>query len=372
MLRVMKLRGSVLVIVLVTLMFATLALVAFVEKASVDLLVDLRESSALRLRQQAYSALEVTFSVLEEFRQVDGGLRSPAEGWNDPLAFAGWAPMEGCTAEVSFEDESGKISLAHIEPATLIELFKSWELSQSDSEKLTDALLSWMKKDYVPSSSFTPDYDRSTLPYAAPIRPLRSFSELAAIEFAREVFYDKEGRPNDLWRRFAAAFSLYDFKQTNLNAARPDALAALGTYDQSQQRILGDYVTGAGTFAQQGPGFFKNTSDAASILGVKNVPAGFGTDVRALRINITLHQGSSQFRLTAVIAPPNGATTVQAAPLPTNSSASVTSDPAKSGTAKAPPAPTTEAPKKLNYPFTLLEIRENIEIPPVPAPPPQA
>jgi general secretion pathway protein K len=372
-----KVRGSVLIIVLVTLLFTGFALVVFVEKASVDLLVELRESSARRLRQQAYSALEVTLAVLEDFRQVDGGLRSPAEGWNDPLAFAGWSPSEGCTAEVTFDDESGKISLAHVEAASLIELFKSWEFSQSDSERLTDALLTWMRKDYVPTTSFSPDYDRVTLPYVVPQRALRSFSELAAIEYAREVFYDKEGRPNDLWRRFADTFSLFDFKQSNLNAARPDVLTALGAYDQFQQKQLGEYLSGTGSYAQRGPGFFQTTADAAGLLGTKAMPAGFGTDIRALRINITIHQGRAQFRLTAVIAPPSGATTVQPMVLPvdpattTGASQSATAT-ATNPTGAAPGATTTTGDKKLNYPFTLLEIRENVEIPPTPAPPPQA
>ena len=58
------------VIVLVTLLFTTIALVAFVEKASDDLLVEAREAASRRLRQEAYSALEVTLCVLEEFRQT--------------------------------------------------------------------------------------------------------------------------------------------------------------------------------------------------------------------------------------------------------------------------------------------------------------
>lgn len=366
-----RFRGSVLIVVIVTLMFTGYALVTFVEKASVDLLVESREASARRLRQQACSALEVTLAVLQDFSLVDGGLRSPAEGWNDPLAFAGWSPAEGCTAEVNFEDESGKISLAHADAATLTELFKSWDFAQTDAEKLTDGLLSWMQKDYVPTSSFSPDYDRVTLPYAEPLRSLRSFSELAAIEYARDVFYDKEGHPNDLWRRFAATFSLFDFKQTNLNAANPDALRALGAYDTAQQRQLTDYLTGSGSYAHQGPGFFQNTSDAASLLGAQAMPASFGTVIRALRVNITIRQGRSQFRLTAVIAPSGGATTVIATAAPATQPASSAANQPATAKAAAPVA-TPAGDKKLNYPFTLLEIRENAEIPPSPAPPPQA
>ena len=120
--------------------------------------------------------------MLQNFRTVDGSLRSPAEGWSDPLGFASWAPAEGHTVDVEFEDESGKIPLPRVDAVQLTALFTAWEMSASDAERLTDALLNWMKKDYV--GTVTPDYDQATIPYAVPARSLRSFSELAAIDVA--------------------------------------------------------------------------------------------------------------------------------------------------------------------------------------------
>src|SRR3954471_22176049 len=87
-------RGSVLVIVMVTLLFAAFALIAFMERANVDLIVDQREALTRRLRMEAYSALEGTLGVLNDFREVNQGLHSPAEGWGDPLAFANYTPTE--------------------------------------------------------------------------------------------------------------------------------------------------------------------------------------------------------------------------------------------------------------------------------------
>ena len=78
-------RATVLVIVLVTLLFATTALLLFIEKASTDLIVHVRDSDRVRLRQEAYSALETTLAVLVDFQEVLGGLHSPAEGWAEPL-----------------------------------------------------------------------------------------------------------------------------------------------------------------------------------------------------------------------------------------------------------------------------------------------
>jgi type II secretory pathway component PulK len=191
-------RGSVILIVLITIMFAAVALTLFIEKASTDLLVDAREADAVRLRMEAYSALETTLGVLEDFRLVIGALHNPAEGWGDPLRFANYVPASGRTIEVQFEDESAKISLPQVKDSTMIEVFKSWGLNQQDAQKLTDALMGWMKKEHVSSGAGSPrpeDYDRGELPFAPPDRSLRSFSELASIDYARTVFFDEAGEP---------------------------------------------------------------------------------------------------------------------------------------------------------------------------------
>ena len=353
-----------LVIVLVTLMFTTIALVAFVEKASDDLLVEAREAAGRRLRQEAYSALEVTLGVLEDFRLVNGGLRSPAEGWADPLAFANWEPSEGRTVEVSFEDESGKLSLPHVELTTLVSLFQGWGLLQADAERLADALLGWMKKEHVSSSARLPEYDRASLPYGPPLRSLRSYSELAAIDYAREMFYDENGLPNELWHRFVQAISLYDFKETNLNGLSGNLLNDLGLIDDSQQRQFEDFRSGTGTHARTGPGFFESPADAASVLGAQAALTGYGTQISALRVILTVREGQTNFRLSVVVAPSGGATAVQEVAVSTRLTEAETpaAQPKKPGNGENP-----AGTKKLNYPFTLLEIRENAEISPVSA-----
>jgi len=146
----MKSRGSILVIIMITLVFTAAALVAFLEKASTDLLVDARTVTNDRLRVDAYSALEVTLAVLQDFNTADHGLRSPNEGWGSPLDWAGWSsPTDGHTVEVAFEDESGKIPLIRIGSADLLAMFENWNLSQNDAQHLADVLLSWMHQNYI-------------------------------------------------------------------------------------------------------------------------------------------------------------------------------------------------------------------------------
>jgi hypothetical protein len=374
-------RGSVMVIVMITLLFAVFALIAFMEKASVDLLVDQREALTRRLRMEAYSALEVTLGVLVDFREAYQGLHSPSEGWNDPLAFAGYVPTEDRKVEIAFEDESGKISLPRANAMMLTNLFLNWGIVKLDAESLTDALLGWMHRNHVYTTSMSVDYDNGPIPYETPGRSLRSYHELAAIEKIRETFYDKEGRPNDYWRRFVDSVSLLDFAKPNINGAKPDTLAALGQFDQTQQQNLGDYLKGAGTYQTQGPQYFRSPNDAQRIAGPTGDTGAFATTISALRIIVTVRDGRTEYKLAAVIASPGGATTVQTTATATRTQTSgaaaktaAQQQQNRPNPAQANPRPAgnnaqqNPAARNLKYPFTLLEIRENDEIPPPPAP----
>ena len=367
--------GSVILLVLMTLLLTAFALTKYLEKTTVDLLADARDVRAERLRVEAYSALETTLAVLQEFRTVDGGLYSPTEGWGTPLDFAGYAPPEGLVVEAAIEDESGKIPLPHADFQTLRDLFLLFDLKQSDAERLADALLVWMQQGYEPVDSFSAratDYERAALPHDPPARSLHSFAELASIQFARDLFYDDQGRPNDLWRRFADSVSLYDFTQPNLNGARDTTLAALGRYDAASIKMIADYLGGLGSYSRHGPAFFRTSQDVAGLVGQAAMSSRLGTQVRCLRITVTVREGSTSFRVSAVVAPPGGASlppadaptaTTGSTPPTTNQNSSATNA-TGSTTSAATATTTTSTPTQpsLNYPFTLLEIRENDEI----------
>jgi len=354
-------------IVLITLIFATTAMVLLIERAANDLLVEKRSYDAAHLRLEAYSALETTIAVLEDFRLANGSLRSPSEGWSDPLAFAGYEPAEGRKVEVTFQDESGKYSLPNVTQATLVNLFKAWGVSDSESGKVSDAILGWMKKDYVASSAGAPeaeDYEREEIPYAPPGRPLRSFSELGTIAAARDLFYDETRQPNELWQRFANAFSLYSFQNPSINGASPELLAGLGITDTAQQKQLDDYIHGRGAYENKGGGYFKNAQDVSAMFGAQSPASALSTQISSLRIIITVREGRSTFRINALIAPPGGATipVVQ-----TNQNSGTNQGeptaPAENAAAAGTANGASQATKKLNYPFTILEFRENDEMP---------
>ncbi len=348
--------GSVIVLVLVTVALTSFLVFKFVQRAGTELLADARAGDQARLRREAYSSLEVTLAALADINSIDAGLHSPAQGWDRPLEYAGYTPAEGRTVEIAFEDESGKISLPRADIATLQALLEQLGLGPAEAEKAGDAILVWTRADYVPASLDTAgaSYQRAALPYNPAQRPLRSFGELAAVEYVRDIFFDENGRPTQLGQDFAANVSLYSFDHINLNAASPAVLVASGLAE-AQSTAVQDYL------AQQAKGggrnFFQNVGDANTALGTSAPLTAFSANVSALRINVTVRDGAAVFRLSAVVAPPGGAS-VAIAPAP---------NPANVTPAQTSGNPTATAPvvtKKLDYPFKVLEIQENVESPP--------
>ena len=373
--------GSVILLVLMTLLLTAFALTKYLEKMSIDLLADAREARADRLRVQAYSALETVLAVLQEFRTVNGILISPSEGWGTPLEFAGYAAPDGLKVEATIEDESGKISLPHADFQTLRDLFLLLGQKQSDAERLADAMLVWIQKGYEPANSFSAratDYERSAIPHDPPGRSLHSFSELASIQYVRDKLYDEAGQPNDLWRSFVDSVSIFDFSQPNINNARMTTLAALGDYDEASVKMITDYLGGLGSYSRQGPAFFRNAQDVTGLVGQAAVSSRLGTQVRCLRVNVTVREGSASLRVSAVVTSPGGAqlpppdqattsdTSTSSAGANDSTSAQTASNPQNGPAEAANAASTTTATSSqtqsaLNYPFTLLEIQENDE-----------
>ena len=166
--------------------------------------------------------------------------------------------------------------------------------------------------------------------------------------------------------------SLLDFQKSNINGASPDALSALGQYDSTQQQNITDYHGGRGQFEHQGPGFFRDLNDVQSIAGPGGNADAFGTTISALRIIITVHEGKSEFKTAAVVAMGNDARVVQqkAQKKETSSAAAQTAaerqsapDAAQANGNAANSNAQNANQQNLRYPFTLLEIRENDEIP---------
>jgi len=368
-------RGSVLVVVLVTLIFTITAMFLFIERASTDLIVHVRDADRINLRLEAYSALETTLAVLREFEDVLGGLHSPGEGWEEPLAWGDYEPAEGREVSVSLVDESGRVPFRSLDFDGWVRLFESWGVLESDAEGWADALLGWSQPEYTPRTFDAPrpeDYARDAWGFEPPGRPPHAYAELRSIDVIRDGFFDEGGTPNEFYYRFIDTVTLLDYRSPNVNAAVPGALAAVAQLDEFQQETLADYLRGSGVYRSQGAGYFTEVGEVANVLGEQASAAGFGTRVQALRVIVEVTQGSAVYTLNVLVAPPGGASpnTSEAIPEPrqdedvvepeTEEETATSRDPIRASAVLAIVGSGGEddLPDTIQYPFTVLSIQE--------------
>ena len=361
-------RGSVIVIVLVTLLFAALLLTRLIETSGPDLIIAMRVADRDRLRADVYGALETTLAALQDFRVVDNGLYAPTQGWTDPLGYAGYTPRAGVTVDVAFEDESAKLSLPRLSVDTLNALLVQLGLTVPDATRVADALFVWTHNGYIAAESATSAsvYEQGDPPAEPPYRSIRSFDELAGIAVARDFFYEPDGQPKPLLDGFKQAVSLYRFNATNLNSAPSTVLIASG-WDATQVSTLQKYLATTVSATRTKP-YIRSLKEARAQVG-NAAMTNLGAQIQVMRIIVTARQGAAQLQLSALVTWSNQASLPASLAVSPDSTATATGTPtaaSSNGQAQAPVAANTAA-NTLHYPFTVLEISESI--PSLPSPP---
>lgn len=335
-------------LVLVTVLLAAFMLTKFVERAGTELLADARSGDRLRLRREAYSAMEVSLAVLADVRAVDQALYSPAQGWDRPLDYAGYVPPAGMTVDVAFDDESARISLPRADAATLEALFVATGVDRDRAERAADALLVWMHPDYVPPTldSDPGNYEHAAIPHQPAGRPLRSFEELGSVAIVRDLLFDEDRRPNERYRQFTAAVSRLAFEKVNVNSASPEVLAAAGLATD-RIGVVEDHRRGLGRSDRP---YLQDMAEATALLGANAPLQNFGVEAQAVRVNVTVHDGANRYGLSIVVAPPGGVAAPGRKPMSPEEKA-------------AAPEKAPVVVKKLDYPFKVLEVVEDMELP---------
>lgn len=332
-------RGSVILLVLGVILLTAFLLTRLMERAGTELQVESRSARRGALREEAYGALETVLAVLADARAAQGGLHSPAQGWDTPLDFAGYEPERGRTVDVAFDDETGRLSLPRAGEASLQNLLVSLGAMPAQAEELTDAVLAWTNAGHVPrfAESDPQRYELERPPYRAPRRPLRSWEELRAIPVARELLFDEQGDWNEIGRGLRQYVSLHGFARVNVNTAPPPVLQALGL---DPSRLEAVRLPGP---AGGPPPVFRSAAEAAGVLGPAVGQPGLGADILCLRILVTVREGGRTFHLSATVRPATRDAPGEAA-----------TDPAAQENA---PRPATR--KNIDYPFRVLELRES-------------
>ncbi|MEN9653637.1 MAG: hypothetical protein RL303_1357, partial [Verrucomicrobiota bacterium] len=252
-------RGSVIIVVLVLITLASLLLARFMEDNSLELAMATREADRRRLRADAQSELELALAVIAEIRSIDlNKIHAPAQGFDDPHAYAGFPPRDGLKVAFEYEDESGKLPLSVLSKNDLVRLLYTLGLEQRDGERVADAIVAWQSKSYESLEEEAADaaYQRAALSYRPARRPIRNFEEFRAMGVAKDFFFDAQGRATPLFRAFQGCVSLYVFPQANLNTANDAVLLSQGL-DEAQLALIRERQTEIGRRIVGTPPYFR-------------------------------------------------------------------------------------------------------------------
>jgi hypothetical protein len=340
-------RGSVVVFVLGIILLAAFLITRLMDRAAVELAAESKASKRGDLRQEAFSALEASLAVLADEAAAGDGLHDASEGWDRPLQLMAYESAPGYTAEVVVEDETGKLSLPQADEAKLEAYLNAIGCPATSTERVLDALLSWTRADHVPLERGNLEFDTAELPYEAPQRALRSFEELRAIPALREIFFDEQGRWSELGVRFKAGASLFAFTATNVNTAPADALLASGL---DLARV--NAIEASRRDRVKGLSVYRSPAELAGAWGRDATPPGLGTEALCLRVVVRVRFGGREYRLVAWVARPGAGAPSPPAVRPGPEPTAAPATPVIASVRNNPR-------KRLDYPFQILELREN-------------
>ncbi|MCC5833772.1 MAG: general secretion pathway protein GspK [Opitutales bacterium] len=299
--------GTVLVAVLLLVVLLSFIVVAFMEDATSRIKYYGLFHHQDDLRVDAYSALETSLAVINQFREIDGEIWGPAQGWSDPLEYAGFNTGNGTRINVRILDESGRLGLQSLDEFTLRLIFQELDFDIRESQELSDALLDWMDPSETRrlSGFGLSDYRNLDPPYSPANRPIRSWDELPLIHGFREAFWSEDGRPLSRLRQFREAISLYYNGPINLNAASPLVLRVLEAQGRLDRYIYENYRTGIGSgYRDTGIPRVIRDANEAGYLGEGDGEGGGPVGVTAgmLRVEVEAIRGEARFLISTLVS----------------------------------------------------------------------
>ena len=338
--KLLKKRGSILVFVLgLVVLLGTLCLRLMEETVQ-----ELRHVSQFHkrddLRLHAYSLLDITVGVLNEFRTLDNKSLKSGGGWGDPLGWSELSPPDPRVRwSVTLKGESGKAPLLSTKPKALKEVFSIMYngggglVNEDDGQPFYDAWMDWQDSDENQRDEGAEDdfYEDQDPPYFTPGENIRSFEEFRMIKgFAYDptdrknsgLFFDRFGNETINMKNFRDSFSFYHEGSVNIFSSSDFLLKYICGDDEG---LYQDIKSGELT-----PESSREDLDSP-------IPISWGNS-QTFRANILVSKGKARFQLHAVLSDNQASTTK-----PKNSKQS------KRSAQNA----------KLKYPLRILRLREN-------------
>ena len=263
------------------------------------------------LRIHAYSALDLTIGVLNEFAQIEKTLYSPSQGWGDPLKYAEIKPLEpNLNWQVRITDESGKVPISSVREKDMVYLFASMIAGESlvdedDGQPFYDALMDWQDVDDEERDEGAEDdyYEDLNPPYFTPGKKVENFEEFRMIKgfaFDRDepdesgIFYGEDGRETQNLNDFRNSFSFFHDGLVNVNGVSDFLLRFLCGDDES---LYEDLKSGPSSFSKE-KSFFTSMNDPVLAQVARKTGISLGTSASMFRVEIMITKGKPTFNYT--------------------------------------------------------------------------
>ena len=191
------------------------------------------------LRLHAYSLLDITVGVLNEFRLLDDQSLKSGGGWENPLQWSEISPVDQRVIwSVSLKGESGKLHIFNTNEKVMKEIFAimhtggSGLLDEDDGQPYYDALMDWQDADENEREEGAEDdfYQDQIPPYFTAGKNIESFEEFRMIKgfgFNADnpeeggLFFDELGNETQNMKNFRKSFSFYHEGSVNECEASP-------------------------------------------------------------------------------------------------------------------------------------------------------
>jgi len=359
-------RGSIIVLVLVFIVLLTFIVVAFLEEASSKIKYYGLFHNRDDLRTDAYSAMEISLAVINQYREIEGALWGPIQGWGTPLQNVGFVPANATSVSVSFEDESAKLPLSTLDYDSLLSLFEVLGFDLQERGALADGLLDWTDEDDLKRlNGFDgEDYEDMEPPYRSSNGPITSWDEFRLIHPFNTLFWDEEGKPVPQWESFKNSISLYHTGSPNINQASTTILYLMQEKGILDINSFYRFKSGAdGEMGTEDDRLLREVD--GSIL--RSEGAEVGTTIELLRVKTTAERGDARFELECLVSW-SGANSGASSSSQANNSANKARDVEDAepnsandqrrrsrGSAKTAPSVAAD----LGYPFRFMRITEN-------------
>jgi general secretion pathway protein K len=359
-------RGSITILVLVFVILLTFIVVAFLEEAASKIKYYGLFHNRDDLRTDAYSAMEISLAIINQYREIEGSLWGPIQGWGKPLEKVEFVPAHATVVEVHFEDESAKLPLANLEYDALLTIFEVLGFEYQERQELADGLLDWTDEgDDKRASGFDgQDYEDFDPPYKPANGPITSWDEFKLIVPFNTLFWDETGKPVPQWEQFRSMVSLYYTGVPNINQASATLLYLWQEKGLIDYNSLMRYKSGSdGELGTEDDRLLREPDGQV----IRAETAEIGTTIELLRVKTTAIRGDARFELECLVswsgANPSANQTKSALNQNIRNSQIESADPNTAaeqrrrarGSAKTAPGVAAD----LGYPFRFIRITEN-------------